>query len=330
MVTLGIESSCDETACAVLDGKKRLCSNIISSSIKQHALFGGVVPEIASRHTLENIDTVYRLALKEARCRQEDIDLIAVTYGPGLIGSLLVGVAFAKALAYGLGVPFVGVNHLHAHVFANFIDEPLPKKPFLGLVVSGGHTSIVVYSDGKFRECAATRDDACGEAFDKVAKILGLGYPGGPRIEAMAKKGNAAAIPFKCGRFKDSFDFSFSGIKTGVLYYVQKCQALQSEIADICASFQKSVVTDLVTKTLGVARQEKVDLIAVGGGVSANSFLRAALTESAGKEGIRVLFPPLRQSLDNGAMIARYGYELYKRGQTSGLDLAAVPGLGFN
>jgi N6-L-threonylcarbamoyladenine synthase len=330
MLTLGIESSCDETACAVLEGERLLRSNIISSSLAQHRLFGGVVPEIASRHTLENIDTVFKVALKKAQCSQEDLGLISVTYGPGLIGSLLVGVAFAKTLSYALGIPYVGVNHLHAHVFANFIDRPLPKKPFLGLVVSGGHTSIVVYANGTFRERAATRDDACGEAFDKVAKILGLGYPGGPVIEAMAKKGDPDAIPFKCGRFKDSFDFSFSGIKTGVLYYVQKCRNLKRERPDICASFQKSVVTDIVTKTLALARLEKVDHIAVGGGVSANSFLRRALTDSAAKEGIEVLFPPISQSLDNGAMIARYGYELFKRGHVSDLSLAAVPALGFD
>jgi N6-L-threonylcarbamoyladenine synthase len=312
-----------------LSGDNDLRSTIISSSLAQHQAFGGVVPEIASRHTLENIDTVFQEALVKAGITPRDIDLVSVTYGPGLIGSLLVGVSFAKALAASLNVPLIGVNHLHAHVFASFLDEPFPDKPFMGLVVSGGHTSIVEYRDEKFHELAATRDDACGEAFDKVAKILGLGYPGGPVIDRLSRTGKTTALRFKCGSFKNSYDFSFSGIKTAVLYYVQKCVDLEKEIPDICAAFQKSVIDDIVSKTLALTVKKRHDLLVVGGGVSANSYLREHLTREAEKRRVRVLFPQFQHSLDNGAMVARYGYHLFQKGHRSKGSLAAVPSLGF-
>ncbi len=329
MITLGIESSCDETACAILENARTLRSNVISSSLAKHRPFGGIVPEIASRHTLENIDTVYRTALKDAGIDGSDISLISVTHGPGLIGSLLVGVSFAKALSCSLHVPLIGINHLHAHVYANFINEPLPKKPFLGLIVSGGHTSVVYCEGTAFTELACTRDDACGEAFDKVAKMLDIGYPGGPVIQKRAESGDPKAIRFKCGQFKDSCDFSFSGIKTGVRYYIQKCPDVKKETSDICASFQMSVVSDIVKKTLKIAQEKKVALIAVGGGVSANALLREMLTEKGAEKGIRVIFPPFDQSLDNAAMVARYGYAVYKEGHVSDMSLAAVPSLGI-
>ncbi|MBU1862896.1 MAG: tRNA (adenosine(37)-N6)-threonylcarbamoyltransferase complex transferase subunit TsaD [Candidatus Omnitrophica bacterium] len=329
MITLGIETSCDETACAVLENADQLRSNIIASSLARHRPFGGIVPEIASRHTLESIVPVYQEALRKAKITQEDLSLVSVTYGPGLIGSLLVGVSFAKALSFSVGVPLIGVNHLHAHIYANFIGTRLPRSPFIGLVVSGGHTSVVFCKDGSFRELATTRDDACGEAFDKVAKMLGLGFPGGPVIEKMAKKGDPTRITFRCGQFKDNFDFSFSGIKTAVLYYIQKCQNIKKEIPDICASFQKAVVSDIVRKTITLAIQKGVTYIAVGGGVSANSYLRKMLSKEGAERGIIVLLPPREHSLDNGAMIARHGYALYKAGKRSDMRLTAVPGLGM-
>ena len=329
MITLGIESSCDETACAVLENSNNLRSSIVSSSLAHHQPFGGIVPEIASRHTLENIDSIYKVALKKGNIQAHDIDLISVTYGPGLIGSLLVGVSFAKALSISLQVPFVGVNHLHAHIFANFINRRVPRRPYLGLVVSGGHTSIVLCRKNTFEECASTRDDACGEAFDKVAKILGLGFPGGPIIEKIARGGNPHKIRFRCGQFKNSFDFSFSGIKTAVLYYVQKCKNVKREMPDICASFQRSVIDDIVHKTIACASVKKVNSIVVGGGVSANSLLREVLTTRAQDHRFTVMFPQHDHSLDNAAMVARCGYEMYKNGDISDLRLPSVPRLGF-
>lgn len=331
VLTLGIETSCDETACAVLENSGTLRSSVVSSSLSHHAPFGGIVPEIASRHCLEVMPVVFQEALRKAKCSADDLSLISVTYGPGLIGSLFVGVSFAKALSFGLSLPLVGVNHLHAHVYANFIARRIPNKAFLGLVVSGGHTSIVYCRNGVFEECAMTRDDACGEAFDKVAKLLGMGFPGGPAIERMAQKGCPTKIPFKCGQFKNSHDFSFSGIKTAVLYYTQKRkkQVIKRELPDICASFQECVLSDIVKKTIDVAIVKKVRLIVVGGGVSANGRLRTLLSERAKRERIKVFFPECCHSIDNAAMVARYGYELYKDGVTSDMRLTAVPGLGM-
>lgn len=313
MLTLGIETSCDETSCAVIRGGREILSNIISSSLFRHKPFGGVVPEIASRHCLEQIDTVFNEALSEAKVTPKDLDLIAVTQGPGLIGSLLVGVSFAKALAYRLKIPLVGVNHLEAHLAANFIGNKEPKK-YVGLLVSGGHTSLSYHQNGKVTMLGATVDDAAGEAYDKVAKLLGLGYPGGPVIDKLAAKGNPSAFAFTEPKQKGRCDFSFSGIKTAVLYAVQK-QKVQDDkfIQDIAASFQHAVVKWLVKKTLTAADDKKVKDIVAGGGVSANSALRKTLTEEGSLRGLKVWFPQGILTMDNAAMIARRGGELFKK-----------------
>ncbi|MBI3316807.1 MAG: tRNA (adenosine(37)-N6)-threonylcarbamoyltransferase complex transferase subunit TsaD [Candidatus Omnitrophica bacterium] len=344
MLTLGIETSCDETSCAVLEGLDKVRSNIISSSLFRHKPFGGVVPEIASRHSLEQIDFVFQEALDEAKIKSKDIDLIAVTEGPGLIGSLLVGVSFAKTLAYGLGVPLIGVNHLEAHLSANFIGHKEPAH-YVGLLVSGGHTILVYQKKGKSTRLGETVDDAAGEAYDKVAKILGLGFPGGPVIDKLAKEGNPKAFKFTKPKQKGYFDFSFSGIKTAVLYLVEKQDVgapprgrpqllfsgpaqgpapplLNSQfVNDVCASFQYAVVAWLVEKTLAAADVKKVADIVVGGGVSANSYLRKRLPEEAAKRGLKVWFPPNRLTTDNAAMIARRGAELFRRGRRSSMKL---------
>ncbi|MBN1688865.1 MAG: tRNA (adenosine(37)-N6)-threonylcarbamoyltransferase complex transferase subunit TsaD [Candidatus Omnitrophica bacterium] len=355
MLTLGVETSCDETSCAILEDDSRILSNIVSSSLFRHQEFGGVVPEIASRHCLEQIDAVYHEALKEARIQPSDIDLIAATQGPGLIGSLFVGVSFAKALSYALGIPLIGVNHLEAHLLANFIDQPEPEK-YIGLLVSGGHTSLTYHEHGKICLLGSTVDDAIGEAFDKVAKILGLGYPGGPAIEELAIKGDPRAIPFTKPKQTNPFDFSFSGIKTAVLYFVEKknferrdikqigksirkgrskesvyIKPSQQEEApwlrDLAASFQHAVTQWVVQKTVAAAKDKKVKTIAVGGGVSANTYLRAQLQEVAREEGLKIYFPPLSLTVDNAAMIARRGVELYRNGKRSEMTLSGVPNL---
>lgn len=359
MRTLGIETSCDETSCAVLEGDSQVRSNIVSSSLFRHRDFGGVVPEIASRHCLEQIDFVYHQALKQARLRPQDIDLIAVTQGPGLIGSLLVGVSFAKALSLALGRPLIGVNHLEAHLMANFIGRKEPSR-YVGLLVSGGHTSLSYHEKGKAMLLGETVDDAVGEAFDKVAKLLGLGYPGGPLIEKLAREGAPHAFHFTRPRQKNPLDFSFSGIKTAVLYEIQKriaphqpgkpgttvggsirrastgrnasmgLERLTPTLkADLCASFQQAVVDWLVEKTMAASKQMRTEVVVVGGGVSANSFLRDRLIEAGKKQGIEVWFPPLMLTTDNAAMIARCGLDHYRRGQRSPWDLTADPNLGM-
>ena len=342
MLTLGIETSCDETSVAVLSGRDHVLSNVISSSLFRHKDFGGVVPEIASRHSLEQIDTVLTEALSEAKIKLTDIQLIAVTEGPGLSGSLLVGVSFAKALSYQLGLPLVAVNHLEAHLSANFIGNSEPEK-FVGLLVSGGHTSLTFHERGKISVMGETVDDAVGEAYDKTAKILGLEYPGGPEVDRLAKKGNPNAFRFTRPKQDNPFNFSFSGIKTAVLYEVKKNQPviqgsqvkahdsrLTTEfIQDMCASFQKAVVSWVVEKSLAVAREKAVSDIVVGGGVSANSALRAELTSAAEKEGIRVWFPPQMLTMDNAAMIARRGLELFESGKRASLNLTAAPNLSL-
>ncbi len=315
MLTLGVETSCDETSCAVLVGRHKILSNVVSSSLFRHQPFGGVVPEIASRHCLEQIDFVFAQALKAARVKAGDLGLVAVTEGPGLIGSLLVGVAFAKALAYDLEIPLVGVNHLEAHLAANFIGADEPSS-YIGLIVSGGHTSLTHHEHGKVTLLGETVDDAAGEAFDKTAKILGLGYPGGPVIEKLAREGNPAAVPFTKPKQKNRFDFSFSGIKTAVLYLVRGhkgngCLPKRFK-ADLCASFQKAVVSWLVEKSVEACRYTKARDIVVGGGVSANSYFRQKLAEAGAPEGVKVWFPPLSLTSDNAAMIARRGLDLYE------------------
>lgn len=330
MLTLGIETSCDETSCAVLSGRDTIKSNIVSSSLFHHQPFGGVVPEIASRHCLEQMDVVYLQALKKARVQARELDLIAVTKGPGLIGSLLVGVCFAKALSYQLKIPLVGVNHLEAHLAANFIGEKEPGR-YVGLLVSGGHTSLTLHEKGRMKLLGETADDACGEAYDKVAKLLGLGYPGGPEIDLLAREGDIRAFPFTRPKLENPYDFSFSGIKTAVLYLVRKQKTLSLEFRrDLAASFQNAVVSWIVEKTLKAAESAGVSDIAVGGGVSANSELRLKLSSEAKGLGIQVRFPPLALTGDNGAMIARRGLDLFKSGYREGLRLTGNPGLRLN
>lgn len=330
MITLGIETSCDETSCAVLEGKNRILSNIVSSSLFRHKPFGGVVPEIASRHSLEQIDVVYQEALTQAGVSPDRIDLIAVTQGPGLIGSLFVGVSFAKALSYELGKPLVGVNHLEAHISANFIEHEEPEK-YIGLLVSGGHTSISYHAGGKVKILGETVDDACGEAYDKIAKLLKLGFPGGPVLDQLSKKGNPKAFSFTLPKQENPLDFSFSGVKTAVLHLVEKHGTITPEFQqDIAASFQAAAVKWLVKKTLDAAVFKKVKYVVVGGGVSANSALRKELTEAAAQSGIEVWFPPLALTGDNAAMIARRGIDLYEKGRISTMKLTANPNLAVN
>ncbi len=329
--TLGIETSCDETSCSILRGKDTILSNVVSSSLFQHKKFGGVVPEIASRHCLEQIQGVFEEALHEAKIKPKDLDLIAVTKGPGLIGSLLVGVAFAKALAYQLGIPLVGVNHMEAHLVANFFGAKEPKR-FIGLLVSGGHTMLIFCEKGKIHILGETVDDAVGEAYDKVAKIMGLSYPGGPILDKLARTGNPRAFHFTKPKQDDRFSFSFSGVKTAVLYQYQdpktgKPNPEAPSKKDMAASFQHAAIGWLVEKTLDAAELKGVSDIAVGGGVSANSYLREKLTRDAGAKGIKVWFPPFVLSTDNAAMIARRGFELHKNGIRSSLNMTGDPAL---
>lgn len=332
MYTLGIETSCDETSCSILKDGDQLLSNVISSSLFRHKQFGGIVPEIASRHCLEQIEAVFNESLEVAKIKPEDIDVVAVTEGPGLIGSLLVGISFAKALAYRLQIPIIGVNHLEAHLAANFIGLDIPEK-YIGLLVSGGHSMLTYHDKEKINVLGTTVDDAVGEAYDKAAKLLGLGYPGGPIMDKLAGEGNPNAFKFTKPKQDNPFGFSFSGIKTAVLYEVQKQQKKDGNqlpetfVRDIAASFQTSVVSWMVEKTLHAAEVKKVKHAAVGGGVSANSWLRKCLTEEGAKRGVHVQFPERILSLDNAGMIARRGWELFKKGKKSGWDLTGLPNL---
>jgi N6-L-threonylcarbamoyladenine synthase len=316
MRTLGIETSCDETSASVVKDEDRVLSCVISSSESLHAPYGGIIPEIASRAQLETICAVVDAALKEAGVASRDLDLIAVTQGPGLIGSLLVGLSFARSLAYGWKVPLIGVNHVRSHLYAAFIEDKV-SFPFVGLVVSGGHTSLYEI-EGLDHEkvLGSTRDDAAGEAFDKVAKILGLGYPGGPVLEKLAKKGRPRAYPFRCD-CGSGLDFSFSGIKTAVLYKAQELRKIYGKIsdqdlADIAASFQEAVVSDLVAKSLRAVQKTKARFLAVGGGVAFNGTLRQRLEEGCRENNIRLFIAPKAYCLDNAAMVASLGSRLYK------------------
>lgn len=328
---LGIESSCDETAAAVVADGRRVLSNVINSQIDLHKRYGGVVPEIASRNHIMNISPVIDEALTKAGVGFEDISAIAVTYGPGLVGALLVGVSYAKALAYALEKPLVGVHHIRGHITANAIAHPDVKPPYVCLVASGGHSHIVKVEDyTKFSVIARTRDDAAGEAFDKIARVLGLGYPGGPLIDKLAKEGNPDAVEFPRVRMAEgSLDFSFSGVKTAVINYLHKAEMKGEEIcrADVAASFQNAVCDALCEHTLCAAMNERVDTIALAGGVASNSALRAMMTERAAKHGIGVIYPPPILCTDNGAMIAAAGYYGYVNGDFAPLDLNAVPNL---
>lgn len=328
---LAIESSCDETAAAVVVNGREVLSNIISSQIDIHKKFGGVVPEVASRKHIEAISAVIDEALEVAGVTFKDIDAVAVTYGPGLVGALLVGLQYAKALAYSLGIPLIGVNHIEGHISANFIQYKELEPPFVTLVVSGGHTFIVHMKDyGDFEVMGQTRDDAAGEAYDKVARAIGLGYPGGPKIDKLAKEGNENAIKFPRANFhEESLDFSFSGIKSAVLNYLNKLEMKGESYnqADVAASFQKSVVDVLVDNAMKACKIKAVDKIAIAGGVAANSYLRNAMMKRGEKEGIKVLFPEMILCTDNAAMIGSAAYFEYLKGRVSDLTLNATPNL---
>ena len=330
-ITMAFESSCDETSVAILKEGREVLANIISSQIDIHKAYGGVVPEIASRHHLTNINTVVEEALAEADCTLDDIDLIGVTCGPGLVGALLIGLATAKAYALALGKPIVGVHHIKGHIAANYIEHKDLEPPFMALVVSGGHTNIVEVEDyNSLKVLGGTRDDAAGEAYDKVARVLGLGYPGGPKIDKLAKEGDPEAVHFKRVFLeKDSLDFSFSGIKTGVLNYVHNENQAGREInkADIAASFQQAVLEVIVTKAVGAAEQLGKDKLVLAGGVAANSRLREMLTSACNEKGIELYCPSPILCTDNGAMIGCAAYYMYKDGLVDDLDLDAQVGL---
>lgn len=329
MIILGIETSCDETSVAVLENEKVL-SNIVFSQITIHKKFGGVVPEVAARHHLLNLPIIYEKALEEAGISGKQINAIAVTYGPGLIGALLVGLSFAKGLALRYGIPLIGVNHIIGHVYANYIAYPDLKPPFIVLMVSGGHTEILKVEENKIEVLGKTVDDAAGEAFDKVARILGLGYPGGPEIEKISKVGdpNKFNFPRPMLNSKD-YNFSFSGLKTSVLYTVQELKN-NIPIADIAASFQEAVIDVLLKKTFKAARNNGINKIVLAGGVVANSRLRQKAKSLGKKYNYEILIPPLEFCTDNAAMIAMAGYYKILNGEISSLELEAVPNLKIN
>ncbi|BAH05442.1 tRNA (adenosine(37)-N6)-threonylcarbamoyltransferase complex transferase subunit TsaD [Clostridium kluyveri] len=329
---LAIESSCDETSAAVVVNGRIVLSNIISSQIDIHKKFGGVVPEVASRKHIEVISVVVEQALEEAQITFKDIDAIGVTYGPGLVGALLVGLQYAKALSYALNKPLIGVNHIEGHISANFIQYKDLKPPFVCLVVSGGHTYLVYMKDyGKFEVLGQTRDDAAGEAYDKIARAIGLGYPGGPKVDKIAREGNPDAIKFPRANFHDNktLDFSFSGLKSSVLNYLNQKSMKKEDInkADVAASFQKAVVSFLVDNSLRACKLKNVNKIAVAGGVASNTCLRETFKSQGSKNKVDVLFPEPILCTDNAAMIGSAAYFEYMRGNTSSLNLNAIPNL---
>lgn len=328
---LGIETSCDETSAAIIANGNIIMSNIISSQIPVHQKFGGVVPEIASRKHVELIGMVIQEALNEAKVTFSDPDAVAVTYGPGLVGALLVGVSAAKALAYSLEKPLIGVNHIESHIYANFLEGPSPKLPAVCLVVSGGHTDLVYLEDhGCFRLIGRTRDDAAGEAFDKMARAVGLGYPGGPLVEKLALEGDSEAIDFPRAYLEaESLDFSFSGLKSSVLNYLNRAAMKGENVnrADLAAGFQKAVVDVLVDKALAAAGRYNTRTILLAGGVAANSRLRRELTDRANEAGIIVRYPAPVFCTDNAAMVACAGYYKFLRNDFAPLTLNAIPGL---
>lgn len=331
IVILAIESSCDETAAAVVRNGREVKSNIISSQIDLHTLYGGVVPEIASRKHIEKINQVIEAALAEAKVPLEEIDAIGVTYGPGLVGALLVGVAEAKAIAYAAKKPLIGIHHIEGHIAANFIEHPELKPPFFSLVVSGGHTHLVRVRDyGKFDIIGRTRDDAAGEAFDKVARAIGLGYPGGPKIDKVSKEGDPEAIAFPRAHVADApYDFSFSGMKSAVLNYINGCRMKGEEFsqADVAASFQKAVTDVLVDNAMHAVEEYHIDKFAIAGGVASNSALRASMKEACERRGVKFYYPSPVYCTDNAAMIGAAAYYEYINGTRHGWDLNAVPNL---
>ncbi len=328
---LAIESSCDETAAAVVKNGRQILSNVISSQIDLHTLYGGVVPEIASRKHIEKINQVIEAALEEAKVTLDDITAIGVTYGPGLVGALLVGVAEAKAIAFAKQKPLVGVHHIEGHVAANFIENLELEPPFMCLIVSGGHTHLVVVKDyGEFEIIGRTRDDAAGEAFDKVARAVGLGYPGGPKVDKEAKQGNKHAIEFPRAKVEGSpYDFSFSGLKSSVLNYLNHAKMAGEEInrPDLVASFQNAVVESLVSRAIAATKEYGYHKLAIAGGVASNSALREAMIEACKRENIEFYYPSPIYCTDNAAMIGVAAYYEYKKGVRHGWDLNAIPNL---
>lgn len=331
ILILAIESSCDETAAAVVKNGREILSNVISSQIELHKLYGGVVPEIASRKHIEKINQVIEEALAEASVTLDDIDAIGVTYGPGLVGALLVGVAEAKAIAYAKKLPLVGVHHIEGHISANYIENKELEPPFVCLVVSGGHTHLVCVKDyGKYEILGRTRDDAAGEAFDKVARAIGLGYPGGPKIDKLSKEGNANAIVFPKAHIEDApYDFSFSGVKSSVLNYINGCKMKGEEYdqADIAASFQKAVTDVLVENAMRAVKEYDFSKLAIAGGVASNSTLRAAMKKACEENEVEFYHPSPIYCTDNAAMIGVAAYYEYLNGTRHGWDLNAVPNL---
>ena len=333
-IILSIESSCDETSAAVVVNGREVLSNVIASQIDTHKKYGGVVPEVASRMHIEAISGVVEEALKEANVTLDKIDAIGVTYGPGLVGALLVGLQFAKGLSFATKKPLIGVNHIEGHICANYIQHKELKPPFVSLVVSGGHTFIVHVKDyGNYEVIGQTRDDAAGEAYDKVARALGLGYPGGPKIDKLAKEGNPRAIVFPKANFhEETLDFSFSGVKSAVLNYLNKCKMQNIEVnkADVAASFQYAVIDVLKENVLSTCKKRNVKTIAIAGGVASNSSLRETLIKEASKRGIEVLFPAPILCTDNAAMIGSAAYFNFINGKISDLNLNAKPNLKLN
>lgn len=331
ILILAIESSCDETAAAVVKNGREVLSNIIFSQIELHKIYGGVVPEIASRKHIEKINYVIEAALKEASVTLNDIDAIGVTYGPGLVGALLVGVAEAKAISFARNIPLVGVHHIEGHISANYIENKELEPPFLSLVVSGGHTHLVLVKDyGLYEIIGRTRDDAAGEAFDKVARALGLGYPGGPKIDKLSREGNKMAVQFPRAQIEGApYDFSFSGLKSAVLNHLNFCEMKNIDInkADIAASFQEAVIDVLVSKAISAAKDHNVSKLALAGGVAANSSLRTAMASACEENNIRFYHPSPILCTDNAAMIGTAAYYEYIKGVRAGLDLNAVPNL---
>lgn len=323
VIVLGIESSCDETGAAIVKDGKKILSNIVASSLKMHSRHGGIIPEIASRMQLESIGGVYSQAIEISGIKPEQIDLVAVTNGPGLPGSLLVGISFAKALALSLNKPILGVNHIHGHIYANILCHDNIKMPCAALIVSGGHTSIFYVKDfGRIKTLGQTQDDACGEAFDKVAKIMGLGYPGGPLIEKLAREcASERKIRFACCGTDNELDFSFSGIKTAVAYYLKGKKTTKKLKEDLSASFQESAINALIKKSLLACEQKNVKNLLIGGGVAANNYLRQKFTQSCKNTGINCFFPSINLCLDNAAMIAGLADYLYRKGARESLSL---------